>query len=165
MQLTLSHNRATRDAVRDFLQARIQIQHLCWRRLFPLEGCPQNFGSAGRHLHAYFRIIAALKERGHANEADIIIPHHGVLGIATGDFEHVLKDCGHVSDIVPFGNSLRDLEYYPQNFPVQSSRKSPSYHYYRGCVANTPGSFRVGTPGTSSPSAVTTHPSFRTAGN
>lgn len=42
---------------------------------------------------AYFGILATLKERSHADKADIIIPHDGILGIIPWDFEDVLKDC------------------------------------------------------------------------
>ena len=30
---TLSHDRASRDAVRDFAETGVQVKHLCWRRL------------------------------------------------------------------------------------------------------------------------------------
>lgn len=58
-------------------------------------------GFCGNVLHAegqfeepsYLGIFAAFEERGHADQADIVVPHDGILVVVTWDLEDVLEHC------------------------------------------------------------------------
>lgn len=45
----------------------------------------------GRSKEPYLGVFAALEEGGHADQADVVIPHDRVLGLITGDLEDVLE--------------------------------------------------------------------------
>lgn len=48
-------------------------------------------GEMGRSKEPYLGVFAALEEGGHADQADVVIPHDRVLGLITGDLEDVLE--------------------------------------------------------------------------
>lgn len=41
----------------------------------------------------YLAILATLEKGRHPNEADVVIPHHRILGVVSGDLELVLEHC------------------------------------------------------------------------
>lgn len=86
---TLRHDGTPRDAVGNLLKTGICVEHLGRCRL----GLISNVSA----LHpfrclAYLGIFATLKERGHTDEADIVVPHDDILDILFWGLEHVLKD-------------------------------------------------------------------------
>ena len=40
----------------------------------------------------YLGILATLEKRSHADKADVVVPHHYILGVVTGELENILKD-------------------------------------------------------------------------
>jgi hypothetical protein len=46
-----------------------------------------------RKVLSYLGIFAAFEKWGHTDEADIIVPHDGVLGVVPRNSEDILKDC------------------------------------------------------------------------
>jgi hypothetical protein len=86
---TLCGESTSCDAVRDFLQAGVHVQHFGW---CCLRNCQSEF-DALLDGDANLGVLATFEERCDAYESDVVVPHHGVLLVVSRDFEYVLKDC------------------------------------------------------------------------
>jgi len=77
--------------VSDFLKARVQVKHFCWRCLLSVNEASRK----GKKQNGItdFGVFATLEERSDANETNIIIPHHNVFLLVSRNFESVLENC------------------------------------------------------------------------
>lgn len=97
MTLTLGHDGSSGDAVRYLLEPRVQVQHLSRSRLHGLVSLQINPHFLVSLEGANLGVFATFKERSHADEADIVIPHDGILVIVSGYLEIILEDCIRVN--------------------------------------------------------------------
>lgn len=86
---TLSFDRAPCDAVGDVFKPRVHIQHFGRRRLSEVRSSTPWRLEVGA---ADLAVATALEERCHADKADIVVPHHGILCVIPRNLEVVMKN-------------------------------------------------------------------------
>lgn len=85
---TLSSKCTSCDAVGNFFESRIHIEHLGWNGLWFIREC----GIVLRTERANLRVITALEERRNTDKPDIVVPHYRVFFFFSWKSECVLEN-------------------------------------------------------------------------
>lgn len=126
---TLGGDGAASNAVCYLIQARVLGKHFRWRGLFR-QSC-----RLGAKRFAHLGIPAAFEEGRHANQANVVIPHHSVRLFVPWDEELVLKHC---KKRVSLGAFVEQMSSYLRNPLFQFSGRTSFYHYCTGCADGCP---------------------------